>query len=73
MKRQPESIETHSMQRIRKGRVVFELPGRKGLEASDAPVCYPYEASGQSDSPACFPQPTLCVLEGGDSSISASA
>jgi hypothetical protein len=71
MKEQPESIETQSVQRIRKGRVVFEVPGRKGPEASDAPICYPYEASGQSDSPACFP--TLCAVEGGGSSISAPA
>ena len=37
----PESIETQSVQRIQKGHVVFVLPGRKGLEASDAPICYP--------------------------------
>ena len=73
MKEQPESIETHVVQRIRKGRVVLELPGRRGLEASDAPICYPYEASEQPDSPACVPQPTLGVAEGGGSSTSASA
>lgn len=69
MKGQPESIETHSMQRIRKGRVVFELPGRKGVEASDSPICYAQQASGQSDSPICYPH----VLEGEGSSINAAA
>lgn len=74
-----------SVHRIQAGRIIFELPGSRCLDdseapacipvqgASDAPICYPYEASGRSDSPACFPQPTLCVLEGGDSAISASS
>jgi hypothetical protein len=50
-----------AVQRIQAGRIVLELPASRCVGESeapacipvlqDAPVCIPYEASGQSDSP----------------------
>ncbi len=66
MNAQSQSIEAHPVQRIRRGRVVFEIATSEQTGTrQESPVCYPYAPHLVQDSecPACLPMTAARLVQ----------